>query len=80
MSESVHGHKVMEMMLTHGSALTKHDLKTMMHTEFGAETRYHTCSAIEMDAEMLIEFLEGKGKFIPSNDGIITTADKICNH
>jgi probable metal-binding protein len=80
MSESVHGHQVMQMMLTHGSALTKHDLKTMMHNEFGAETLYHTCSATEMDAEMLIEFLEDKGKFIPSNDGITTTADKICNH
>jgi probable metal-binding protein len=80
MSESVHGHKVMEMMLTHGSALTKHALKTMMHTEFGADTRYHTCSATEMDAEMLIEFLEGKGKFIPSEGGITTAKDKICNH
>jgi len=80
MSESVHGHQVMEMMLAHGSALTKQDLKTMMHTEFGADTRYHTCSATEMDADMLIEFLEGKGKFIPSEDGITTAADKICNH
>ena len=80
MSESVHGHEVMEMMITHGSALTKQDLKNMMHTKFGADTRYHTCSATEMDAEMLIEFLEGKGKFIPSEDGITTAEDKICNH
>ncbi|MGX9460201.1 YecH family metal-binding protein [Shewanella sp. A14] len=80
MSESVHGHQVMEMMLTHGSALTKQDLKTMMHNKFGTEARYHTCSANAMDAEMLIDFLEGKGKFIPSEGGITTAEDKICNH
>ncbi|MEH6463725.1 MAG: YecH family metal-binding protein [Shewanella psychromarinicola] len=80
MSGSVHGHQVMQLMLTHGSALTKQELKTLMHTNFGADTRYHTCSASEMDAEMLIEFLEGKGKFIPSEGGITTAADKICNH
>lgn len=80
MSESIHGHQVMQMMLTHGSALTKEELKNMMHAQFGADTRYHTCSATEMDADMLIEFLEGKGKFIPSDGGIKTAADKICNH
>jgi probable metal-binding protein len=80
MSGSVHGHQVMQLMLTHGSALTKQELKTLMHTNFGVDTCYHTCSAAEMDAEMLIEFLEGKGKFIPSEGGITTAADKICNH
>ena len=80
MSESIHGHEVMEMMISHGAALTKQDLKNMMHIKFGADTRYHTCAATEMDADMLIEFLEDKGRFIPSEGGITTTADKICNH
>lgn len=80
MSESIHGHQVMQMMLTHGSALTKEELKNMMGAQFGSDARYHTCSATEMDADMLIEFLEGKGKFIASDDGIKTAADKICNH
>ncbi|GGP40364.1 hypothetical protein GCM10009347_05200 [Shewanella algicola] len=80
MSESIHGHQVMQMMLEHGAALTKQQLKNMMHTTFGADTCYHTCSATEMDADMLITFLENKGKFIDSDSGITTAADKICNH
>ncbi|GGB58439.1 YecH family protein [Shewanella inventionis] len=80
MSDSIHGHQVMQMMLEHGSALTKHELKNMMHCAFGEDTRYHTCSASEMDADMLITFLENKGKFIASDNGITTAADKICNH
>ncbi|MGS0679802.1 YecH family metal-binding protein [Shewanella sp. 125m-7] len=80
MSISIHGHQVMELMLAHGESLTKEALKSKMYTEFGEQARYHTCSAAEMDADELIAFLEKKGKFIHSEAGIETAADKICNH
>mgnify|MGYP003110817385 FL=1 len=80
MSESIHGHQVMEMMLEHGESLTPQALKELMHAKFGAEAHYHTCSAQEMDADALIEFLEKKGKFIHSEAGIATAADRICSH
>lgn len=78
--DSIHGHKVMELMLAHGQSLTKDVLKSLMQQTFGEQARYHTCSASEMDADALIEFLEKKGKFIHSDDGIATAADRICNH
>ncbi|BBT78587.1 YecH family metal-binding protein [Aeromonas allosaccharophila] len=80
MSQSVHGHEVMEMMLAHGGQFTRASLKQAMAERFGAEARFHTCSASEMDAEALIDFLAARGKFIDSAEGFQTHADKICNH
>ena len=80
MSESVHGHQVMELMLTLGKAITKEELKVLMHQHFGESVRYHTCSASEMNADALIELLAKKGKFIESAAGIETAANRICSH
>ncbi len=80
MSESIHGHKVMELMLSLGRAVSKLELEQLMVERFGEQAKYHTCSASEMDAKQLIAFLEQKGKFIESAEGIETAADKICNH
>ncbi|GGI75706.1 YecH family metal-binding protein [Shewanella gelidii] len=80
MSGSVHGHEVMQMMLEIAAPMTKEELKAKMHERFGADARFHTCSAHEMDADALIAFLENKGKFIPKDGGVVTAADKICNH
>ncbi len=66
MSQSVHGHEVMEMMLAQGGQFTPASLKQAMAERFGAEARFHTCSASEMDAEALIDFLAARGKFIDS--------------
>jgi len=80
MSNSVHGHQVMELMLTLGKAISKEDLKLLMHEQFGENACYHTCSASEMTAEELIAFLDKKGKFTESEQGIETAANRICNH
>ncbi|MEG0009251.1 YecH family metal-binding protein [Aeromonas lusitana] len=80
MSQSIHGHEVMEMMLTQGGQFTRASLKQAIDERFGSEARFHTCSASEMDAEALIELLAKRGKFIESEHGFQTRADKICNH
>ncbi|QNF15178.1 DUF2492 family protein [Aeromonas jandaei] len=80
MSQSVHGHEVMEMMLEQDGQFTRASLKQAMAQRFGAEARFHTCSASEMDAEALIDFLAARGKFIEAGEGFQTRADKICNH
>lgn len=80
MSQSVHGHEVMEMMLEQDGQFTRASLKQAMAQRFGADARFHTCSASEMDAEALIDFLAARGKFIEAGEGFQTSADKICNH
>ncbi|QSX34869.1 YecH family protein [Shewanella avicenniae] len=80
MSESIHGHEVLEMLLAQPQGVTKGELKAQMLQKFGTEARYHTCSAADMDADALIEFLAARGKFVDAPAGFTTEAEKICNH
>lgn len=80
MSQSIHGHEVMEMMLQKGGTFTKESLETAMREKFGPTARYHTCSAENMTASELINFLDERGKFTASQEGFQTHPAKICGH
>lgn len=80
MTESVHGHDVMHMMLEMGDQFTRESLKAAIDARFGIEARFHTCSAEGMTALELIDFLHQKGKFVPSDAGFNTREENICQH
>lgn len=80
MHESIHGHEVMHMMLELGGSFSKESLQAAIVAKFGAEARFHTCSAAGMDAAALIDFLAAKGKFVPQGEGFNTEAERICQH
>lgn len=80
MKPTIHGHEVMQMMLASDQPYTRETLRAAIRDRFGADARFHTCSASAMTAEELISFLEERGKFVPQGDGFNTAADKICNH
>ncbi len=67
-------------MLEKEEGFSKESLKEAIETHFGADARFHTCSAEGMTAEQLIDFLSTKGKFVETVNGFNTQADKICNH
>lgn len=77
---SVHGHEVMHMMVNSGIGYSRESLRQAIHNQFGSDTRFHTCSAENMDADALIDFLEARGKFVDMGDGFTTPKEKICNH
>jgi probable metal-binding protein len=79
--KEIHGHDVLNMMLDSGLSYTRQSLAEAIIQRFGAEARFHTCSAENLTAAELVEFLETKGKFIPQPDGGINTSpDLICKH
>ena len=80
MSESIHGHEVLHMMCENPAGFTRESLKAAIDARFGADARFHTCSAEGMDATALIEFLAERGKFVESPAGFNTTPEHICNH
>ena len=80
MSNSIHGHEVLHFMLENDQGFSKESLKTAIEERFGADARFHTCSADGMTAEQLIDFLSAKGKFVDSGSGFNTQPEKICNH
>ena len=78
MSESIHGHQVMEMMARSAKMYTKEALKIDIAIKFGNDARFHTCMGSDLTADDLIEFLAAKGKFVESEQGISMPSEHLC--
>ncbi|WP_107759167.1 YecH family metal-binding protein [Dickeya sp. Secpp 1600] len=77
---SIHGHEVLHMMVAANRSFTTDELIAAIEARFGREARFHTCSAADMTAAGLVQFLADKGKFIPQDNGFTTHESKICRH
>ncbi len=78
---SIHGHDVLNMMLEQAEGFPSvAALVAAIEDRFGAEARFHTCSAEGMDARHLVAFLTERGKFVPVEAGFNTSPEKICSH
>jgi probable metal-binding protein len=73
-----HGHEVLEMM--QGHTYTEKSLLEAILEKFGPEERFCTCSADNLTAQGLIDFLKERGKFMPAEDGFTVDGSKVCNH
>lgn len=80
MAEAVHGHDVMQMMIDSKKIYTKESLEDAILERFGADARFFTCSAENMSASEIIEFLASRGKFENQGEGFKTNPEKICKH
>jgi probable metal-binding protein len=78
--EQIHGHDVIHMMLQSGKPYTRTSLLNDIIANFGSDARFFTCSAQNLTAEGIIDFLQAKGKFVPRDDGFQTSPDLMCNH
>ena len=68
------------MMSSPNQVYTKDSLQAAIIGKFGAAARFHTCSAENMDASELIEFLAQHGKFADGAGGFSINSAKVCNH
>lgn len=76
----IHGHEVLHMMEGNAYA-SKQELIEAIQARFGKDERYYTCSATDMTAAELVDFLSAKGKFMPvQTDNFTVDVSKICNH
>ena len=80
MTNPIHGHEVMQMMVESPEPFTRDSLKAAIDTRFGSDARFFTCSAENLTAEGLIDFLAERGKFIDREGGFSTAPGKMCNH
>jgi len=80
MMSSIHGHEVLEMIMSSGCSYTKASLRSAIDDRFGRDARFYTCSAENMTAEELIEFLAQRGKFMDQAEGFVADPTKICKH
>lgn len=73
----IHGHEVLRMMEGNSYASAA-ELIASIVAKFGADARFYTCSASDMDAAVLVAFLEAKGKFKPTDSGFTMDRGKVC--
>ena len=78
--ESIHGHDVIDMIQTAGHPFSRAGLVTAIAEKFGADARFHTCSAEGMTADSLVDFLIAKGKFFAGSDSLSIDPSKVCQH
>lgn len=78
--EQIHGHEVIQMMLQSAKPYTRATLREDIIAQFGPDARFFTCSADNLTAEGLIDFLESKGKFVSCEQGFQTSPDLMCKH
>ncbi|PKF61931.1 DUF2492 domain-containing protein [Psychromonas sp. psych-6C06] len=78
MSESIHGHQVIEMIAQSKKTFSKTELKERIEEKFGKNSRFHTCMGSDLSADELIEFLSEKGKIIESDAGLSMPLKHLC--
>ena len=80
MTTQIHGHDVIEMMVSSNQVYTRETLSAAIIGKFGTDARFHTCSAEDMDAGALIDFLASHGKFTGTTDAFRINAAEVCDH
>lgn len=80
LTPSVHGHDVMDAMVASNRLFTRESAAAFIIEKFGLGTRFHTCSASEMTAQDLVDFLATRGKFVGSEEGFTVNTQRVCQH
>ena len=74
----IHGHEVLAMM--QGHSYSENSLLEAIIEKFGADERFYTCSAENLTAQGLIDFLKEHGKFKLMDDGFTSDTTKVCEN
>lgn len=79
MQESIHGHHVLKLIREHNQPVTKAELLQAMTRHFGTDSRFHTCSAEDLEAGQLVDLFLNKGK-LSLEDNLIHFVGCRCKH
>lgn len=60
-----------------GHSYSEKSLLEAIIEKFGTEERFYTCSAENLTAQELIDFLKEHGKFKPTDDGFTADVGKV---
>ena len=79
MHESIHGHKVLNLIKSQSQPLSLDQQIESLTDHFGSNSQYHTCSAQGLSAEQLLTLFIEKGK-LANNNGQIIFVGCQCGH
>ncbi|MDD9180384.1 MULTISPECIES: YecH family metal-binding protein [Aliivibrio] len=80
MKQDIHGHTVLNLLLSAEKPLSRLQLEGMIESEFGSEVCFHTCSQQGLTLTELLDFLLSKKKVVELDSGLTANPERICNH
>ncbi|MGF1784426.1 YecH family protein [Photobacterium swingsii] len=80
MTESVHAHNVLNMLLEDGADFSLDSLRQAVVALYGEDVRFHTCSLQDLTFDALLTFLLDRRKVIQDGDKIMANRERMCSH
>ena len=79
MNESIHGHRVLEILEGSDNPLSIEQLREVVVDRYGEDARFHTCSSQSMPFEELLVFLSDRNKVFEVNGRIDAAPNRSCH-
>jgi probable metal-binding protein len=79
-TSSVHGHDVIHLIRDAAEPFTRQTLAAEIDRRYGADARFHTCSAGGMTLDQLLAFLIARGKVIETAGQLRPDMSKVCGN
>lgn len=77
---AVHGHEIIDLVSSHPEGIRLSQLAETVMERFGSSATFHTCSALGMDLDALLAFLEARDK-VRITSGVVYPGDSAaCEH
>lgn len=80
MSEPIHGHEILNTILSASPPLSRQALAQTVAEQFGAEATFYTCSEANMTLDQLLEFLLTRGKVVEQDGALQAIPEQMCDH
>lgn len=78
MHESIHGHRVLDLISQLEESVTRRELASLITRTFGSGARFHTCSRQDLTPSELLDFLFERGKLSHGEAGVQLETGRIC--
>ncbi|MBC8128516.1 MAG: DUF2492 family protein [Gloeobacteraceae cyanobacterium ES-bin-144] len=77
---AIHGHDIIDLVSTYPEGIRLSQLMEIVDERFGKSVTFHTCSAMGMDLDGLLRFLEAKDKLRIVSGVVHLGVSPACEH
>ena len=77
---AIHGHNIIDLVSTYPDGIRLSQLMEVVDERFGKSVTFHTCSAMGMDLDGLLRFLEARDKVPITNGVVFPGGSPACEH
>jgi probable metal-binding protein len=77
---AIHGHDIIDLVATYPDGIRLSQLMEVVDERFGKSVTFHTCSAMGMDLDGLLRFLEERDKVRISSGVVYPGGSPACEH